>query len=594
MQKKHYTDEKNAQIVLALLKAHGVRKIVASPGATNIPITGSVLNDLFFEVWSAPDERSAAYIACGLAAESGEPVALSCTGATASRNYLPGLTEAYYRKLPIIAITSMTAFDSVGHLKPQAVNRSVAPKDAVRISVSIPTVKDAADFRNRELLINKAILEARRGGGGPVHINLETSYARTFNTVELPKVRVIRRITPSSASAEFPEIPKNTKVAVFIGSHKAFSATEMAALEEFVQRHDSVVLCDHTSSYKGDGRVLSALACSQDTRKRPVFPQLKPDLLIHIGEVSGDYPTSGLCGSAASVWRIGEDGELRDLFGRLEYVFEMDEGAFFRRYSNGGGGENPYLAAWREYDTRLRTMIPEVPFSNTWIAHQTAPLIPENSVLHLGILNSLRNWNFFDVAPSVMTACNVGGFGIDGCVSTLIGVSLANPSKLCFGVFGDLAFFYDMNSLGNRHIGANLRILLVNNGGGGEFKLYSHIGSQFGGQTEEHIAAARHYGNKSPDLAKHYAQDLGFRYLSAKNKGEFEIAVAEFVSPARTDTPLFFECFTDFKDDADALHAMEHIDAETVPLPPGAATRIAMGKMLPSPVKDALKKVLGK
>ena len=97
-----YTDEPQAQIVIALLKEHGVRKIVVSPGATNIPIAGSVQSDPFFEVYSSVDERSAAYIACGLAEDSGEPVAISCTGATASRNYMPGLTEAYYRKLPIM------------------------------------------------------------------------------------------------------------------------------------------------------------------------------------------------------------------------------------------------------------------------------------------------------------------------------------------------------------------------------------------------------------------------------------------------------------------------------------------------------------
>ena len=103
---KYYTDEKNAQIVIALLKAHGIRKVVASPGATNIPIVGSIQNDQFFDVYSSVDERSAAYLACGMAYASGEPVVLSCTGATASRNYMPGLTEAWYRKLPIIAIMS--------------------------------------------------------------------------------------------------------------------------------------------------------------------------------------------------------------------------------------------------------------------------------------------------------------------------------------------------------------------------------------------------------------------------------------------------------------------------------------------------------
>ena len=103
---QYYSDEKNVQILIALLKAHGVKRVIASPGSTNVTFVGSIQQDPYFEIYSCVDERSAAYMACGMAAESGEPVALSCTGATASRNYFSALTEAYYRKLPIVAITS--------------------------------------------------------------------------------------------------------------------------------------------------------------------------------------------------------------------------------------------------------------------------------------------------------------------------------------------------------------------------------------------------------------------------------------------------------------------------------------------------------
>lgn len=96
---------RNVQIVLYLLKRYGIRKVIASPGTQNMELVVSMQRDSFFEMYSAADERSAAYMACGLSAESNEPVVLSCTGATASRNYLPGLTEAYYRHLKIIATT---------------------------------------------------------------------------------------------------------------------------------------------------------------------------------------------------------------------------------------------------------------------------------------------------------------------------------------------------------------------------------------------------------------------------------------------------------------------------------------------------------
>lgn len=115
----YYTSEENILQLITLLKAHGVRKVVASPGTTNITFVGSIQNDPDFEVYSCVDERSACYMACGLSVESGEPVALSCTGATAARNYPSGLTEAYYRHIPIVAITSSQYFGKVGQMNAQ-------------------------------------------------------------------------------------------------------------------------------------------------------------------------------------------------------------------------------------------------------------------------------------------------------------------------------------------------------------------------------------------------------------------------------------------------------------------------------------------
>ena len=114
--KNFYNDAEHIQILIALMKAHKIKRIVVSPGATNICLVASLQNDPYFEMYSSVDERSAAYIACGLAAETGEPVALSCTGATASRNYIPGLTEAFYRKLPILAITATQKIEKIGHI----------------------------------------------------------------------------------------------------------------------------------------------------------------------------------------------------------------------------------------------------------------------------------------------------------------------------------------------------------------------------------------------------------------------------------------------------------------------------------------------
>lgn len=543
----YYTNERQILILIALLKANGIRKIVASPGATNVTFVGSVQQDPFFEIYSCVDERSAAYVACGLAVESGEAVVLTCTGATSSRNYLPGLTDAFYRKLPILAITSTQLTERVGHLIAQVIDRSVVAKDVARLSVCLPVIKDENDVWACELKVNQALLALKRHGGGPVHINLETSYSRDFSVRKLPKVRVIDRITFHD---EFPALPDG-HVAVFVGSHKVWTKDETETLDKFCASHNAVVFCDHTSGYKGKYRFLSALVKAQ-TYNQPILPEI--ETLIHIGDVSGDYYTLGI--SAKQVWRVSEDGELRDTFKKLRYVFEMSESAFFAHYADSEVGDDSYLALCKKAYEEVYGHIPDLPFSNIWMAWQLASCLPENSVLHLGILNTLRSWNFFEISASVLSYSNVGGFGIDGDMSSLIGASLANPEKLYFGVLGDLAFFYDMNVMGNRYVGRNVRIMLVNNGRGTEFRNYNHMANMFGVDADAYMAAAGHYGNKSKDLVKHYAEDLGFEYMSASSKDEFNSVYQRFVTADMHDKPMLFEVFTDSKYESDALLAI--------------------------------------
>ncbi|MCD8303917.1 MAG: 2-succinyl-5-enolpyruvyl-6-hydroxy-3-cyclohexene-1-carboxylate synthase [Prevotellaceae bacterium] len=544
MKEKCYTNERAQQIVLALLKAHGIKKVVASPGATNITLVASLQHDPYFEIYSAVDERSAAYIACGMAEESGEPVVLSCTGATASRNYMPGLTEAYYRKLPVLAVTATQGNFKIGSLIAQNIDRRNLPNDIALVSVYVPTIHNAQEEKAAELDVNRALLELKRRGGGPVHINLATGYSKDYSVKTLPEARVMGRVTPHD---RFPELPKG-RVAVFVGSHHEMSEELTAAIDRFCSARNAVVFCDHTSGYHGKYRVQVALIGAQRRYRSSVRDV---DTLVHIGEVSGNY--YGVLPSC--VWRVSEDGELRDTFGRLRYVFEMAELEFFQHYGEDGKEEDSRLSACRaEYD-KIYSRIPDLPFSNPWMAKETAPQLPSGSVLHLGILNSLRSWNFFELPQGVRSNCNVGGFGIDGNVSSLLGASLASPDKLFFGVVGDLAFFYDMNALGNRHLGKNLRILLVNNGLGTEFRNYEHPGSLFGEKANLYIAAAGHYGNKSPLLVRHYAEDLGFLYLSASTKEEYKAALPQFLSPEH-ERPIILEAFTNHEEESDAIRLM--------------------------------------
>lgn len=548
-----YTNERNTLILIALMKEHGVRKIVVSPGSTNSRFVASVQHDSFFELYSVIDERSAAYMACGLAAETGEPVALSCTGATASRNYIPALTEAFYRRLPILAITSTQHSGRIGNHLAQAIDRSKQLKDMVYMSLDCPTINNGDDELACTVNINKALLELKHNGGGPVHINLATTYSKDFSVKELPKVRVINRITYED---KLPTITKG-KIGIFVGAHRQWSDELVQAVERFCEKYNAVVLCDQTSGYRGKYNVLFNLIHAQSKYD---FPCNHFDLIIHIGEVSGAYPTF----RTSCVWRVNRDGIVRDTFKRLKYVFEMSEEYFFNKYNELESDtvkNDSFIKEWREtYDT-LYNKIPEnLPFSNPWIAMKTAPCIPKESVIHLGILSSLRSWNFFNVDKTVYGYSNTGGFGIDGGLSSLIGASLANPKKLYFGMIGDLAFFYDMNVLGNRNVRNNIRILLINNGKGTEFRNYNHPAAIYGEDTDSFIAAAGHYGNKSPILVKNYVESLGYEYLCASNKEEYLNVLPRFTTPEITSKPMVLEVFTNSDDESDALKIINNLE----------------------------------
>ena len=548
MNKKYYTDERAVQIILYLLKANGIKKIVASPGTTNITFVGSVQQDPWFEVYSSVDERSAAYIACGLAEQSREPVVLTCTGATASRNYYSGLTEAFYRKLPVLAITSHQGVDCIGHLGAQNIDRRQLPNDIVKLSVEIPFVENEREEFLATIEANRAILELRRNGGGPAHINLYTHYSTNFSVKELPSARVIRRYEDGD---DMPELPQG-RILITLGSHLKFTEKEVTAIENFCSTYDAAVLCDHSSGYYGKYRAQMALPFCQSLLKSKVRNH---DLCINIGEITGDYSMHTNCND---VWRVSRDGDIKDKYGMLSKVFQMSEEQFFSYYAPTSGNKHSYIDECNvEYDA-VYASVPDLPFGNLWLAHKLSPRIPYNSVMmHFGILNSLRSWNMFKLSEGIETACNVGGFGIDGGLSALIGASLVDKERLCFGAFGDLAFFYDMNSLGNRHVGNNLRILLINNGCGTEFKLRTHPCYAFGENANKYMAAAGHYGSKSGKLVRHYAEDLGFKYLTASDKEGFMNVIDQFVDPAVSQS-ILLEVFTDCQMEDKAYFMIRH------------------------------------
>lgn len=554
----NYSAERNVQMLLSLMKAFKIKKVIVSPGATNVPFVASMQQDPFFEMYSCVDERSAAYMAVGMADECGEPIVLSCTGATAARNYMPALTEAFYRKLPVIAVTSTQDETRIGHLIAQVTDRTVQPRDLVVESVHIQNIRSQNDEWDCNIKLNRA-LQAFRMTPGPVHVNLATGMGGGYSVRHLPETKAIWRYLPNE---KLPELKINGHIAIFVGSHPVFSTEETLLVDKFCATYDAVVFCDHTSSYKGRYRVMHSLIGAQDKCEYEVS---KIDLLIHIGEVSGDYDTLRYL-RVNRVWRVNPDGKFRDTFkGHLTAVFAIEETDFFSAYipAENVTAKKDYLVSCQLIHDRLTQKLDKIPFSNIYMAKRLSEKLPEHSVLYLGILNTLRSWNYFDVPASVRTVSNVGGFGIDGIMSSLIGASLYDPDKLYFGILGDLSFFYDMNSLGNRHVSNNLRIMIINNGHGQEFEMYNHAASFMGDEVNTYVAAEGHYGHKSPTLIKHYVEDLGFEYIKANGRNEFENIYPYFVDPRQLKHPVIFEVFTSKENENKALKFSRSLEIDT-------------------------------
>ena len=590
-----YTDEKNAQIVLALFKKIGVKHVIVSPGTTNVPIARGVQEDEFFVAHSAIDERSAAYMACGLSSELGEPVAISCTGATASRNYMPALTEAFYRKIPLVAVTSMNDAADIGNLTTQVIDRSVGPNDIDVASVRLDPIRTDKEFSEACLRVNRVLGELGRNGGGPVRIELITSEGGAFSTKELPDVRLIKRYSMDDEGA-WPVISESSKVVVAMGALPRFNSAEKLAFDAFTGSRDAVAFANMASGRPGKHSFFSALSCAQLV-DNPVSADLEPDLVVQIGEMSGDYDTGAYLNSLdCPIWRISPDGEMRKTFGRLDAVFQCGLRSFFEHYSDQDPGRvGSYAKAWTDYDETLRGRCPDLPYSNIWIARMLSKVVPEGSVVHAAILSSMAAWNFFPPDNDVETSSTVGGFGIDGCVSTLIGASLADPSALHICVTGDLAFFYDMNSLGNRHVGSNVRILLVNNNVGMTFKHTNHFAHTFGHEADEFIAAGGHNVNRfdsyrpgASSPAKAWAESLGFFYLSASDKREFEDGIDDFLSYG-ADRPVLFECFVGQEEEKASRDIVVSIDQRRTLK--GSAKRMVKDKLSPATV-GSIKKML--
>ncbi|MDL2247800.1 2-succinyl-5-enolpyruvyl-6-hydroxy-3-cyclohexene-1-carboxylic-acid synthase [Bacteroides sp. OttesenSCG-928-J23] len=536
-----YSDKKNILELVALLIKHEIKQIVVCPGSRNSPIVHTLVSHPYFTCYAITDERSAAFFALGRALHGGNPVAVCCTSGTAVLNMHPAVAEAFYQQVPLLVISADRPQAWIGQMDGQTLPQPGVFGTLVKKSVNLPEVQTDEDLWYCNRLINEAILELNHHGKGPVHINIPLSEPLfRFKTKELPEVRVITRYQGLNVyERDYDDLIARLNSY----NRRLMVVGQMTLIYLFDKRYNKQLykhfawFTEHLGNRTIPGQPIKNFDALLFSLTPEQQEKLRPELVITYG---GHVVSKGIrkylrTHKPKEHWHVSRDGEVADLFGALTTVIEMDPFEFLERIA-GLMDNKPtqYPVMWEQLSKTIPE--PELPYSEAAAVGKLLKSLPEESALHLANSSVVRYAQLYSIPESIEVCGNRGTSGIDGSLSTALGYASAS-SKPNFILIGDLSFFYDMNALWMGHIGSNVRIFLLNNGGGEIFQTLA--GLEMKEQTHRAVTGAH------ATSAKGWAQERGFTYLAASNAEELDEAMPLFTHLEQSERPILLEVFTD-------------------------------------------------
>lgn len=519
-----YTNKENVNILTALLVEHGVRHAVVCPGSRNAPITHNLVVCPDIECCNVVDERSAGFYALGMALATACPVAVCVTSGTALLNLMPAVAEASYQSVPLVVVSADRPPQWIDQLDGQTLPQGDALGRFVRKAVTLPEPHDDEErwFCNR--LVNEALLAARRQGGGPVHINVPLSEPLYEYTVEaLPDERTIffaparsdKRLLTECAGRLF----SSRRPMIVVGQTKR----DDLLAEDFAGLHKPIVVLNEALS-------IGCGACHFDEvlangGGAPALPEVfTPDFVLYLG---GELVSKRLkqylrqLPASTQVWAVSEDGEVRDTFCHLHGVIEGHPADVLAGLSELTADvpmrdSTEFFELW---DDILANADEAIERSEPSFSPMAAVRMLEEALDKVtkeqsnGVARHYANSTAVRLANRYARGyvwCNRGVNGIEGTLSTAAGFSLVSDEEVVC-VIGDLSFFYDQNALWQRALGDNLRILLLNNGGGGIFERFEGLK----GSPARDCVMARHTTS-----AEGICQSYNVQYRAARSMEE--------------------------------------------------------------------------
>ncbi|MGX7666101.1 2-succinyl-5-enolpyruvyl-6-hydroxy-3-cyclohexene-1-carboxylic-acid synthase [Flavobacterium pedocola] len=525
-----------AQSIIEILRAKDIHDIVISPGSRNAPLTIGFASNPAFDCYSIADERCAAFFAMGMAQQKKKPVVLVCTSGSALLNYYPAVAEAFYSQIPLIIVSADRPKNKIDIGDGQTIRQENVYANHILFNANL--LEDASE--ENDLKINEAIHVAITQKG-PVHINApfeeplyETVAALSVTPAVVDLYKEEKQLPHLEAFAKQWAAAK--KKLILIGVNYP-AQIDTKIIENLANDPSVVVMIEATSNIHHPNFITNI-----DTIITPFseedFKAFQPEILITIGGMVVSKRIKAFLRKyqPQEHWHIDE---LRayNTFDCLTQHFEVTPNRFFSELlPMTTAGESDYLQKTLDLKTlrseKHKQYLEAVPYSDFKVFGTIFPMLPTNIQLQISNSSPIRYAQLFAIDSRIEVYCNRGTSGIDGSTTTAIGAALAS-GKPTVMITGDVSFFYDSNALWNSYIPKDFKIIVINNRGGGIFRILP-------GHQETPVFNT-YFETTHQLTANHLAKMYGFDYFEANNESELTTGMESFLN---ADKPSILEIFT--------------------------------------------------
>lgn len=531
-----------AQATVALCEYVGLKNIVISPGSRNAPLTIGFTENPYFKTYSVVDERCAAFFALGMAQQTQKPVALLCTSGSALLNYYPAIAEAFYSRIPLVILSADRPANFIDIGDGQTIRQPNVYQNHILYSANC-IEEDTKMTYNQEVIYTA--LQTAQQEMGPVHINLpfsEPLYNKTREVLGSIKEENLPKLTKEVSNSIVNQTHQDEwlfakKKLVLVGVLSP-NSVEQKWLDILMKDPSVLVLTESTSNLKG-ARIIPSIDMLLEGLTDSQHKKLQPDLLLTFGGLVVSKKIKSFLRSYKPTlhWHVDPYRPL-DTYFVLDTYFKISIQGFLENVLESEPKTSSFYQEmfWNEYQQRINkrsVFSKEVPFSDFGVYSRIFQQLPENIDLQLSNSATIRYGQLFSMPESTSVFCNRGTSGIDGSTSTAIGAAVASKKQTLL-ITGDLSFFYDSNALWNSSTPKNFRIIIINNSGGGIFRIIP------GPKQAEKFT--EYFETKHELSAEHLANMYDYKYIAVEDYDSLEEALSGFYDTS--DTPKIMEVFT--------------------------------------------------